>query len=102
MHSRPHIALIGTGAMACFSASRLNGYAKLTLVGSWRHQIDTIKQHGLTLIELDGSKTKSFPAATADIDEVQPADFALILTKSYQTLKLCNAPNDVLLMMALL
>ena len=81
------IAIIGTGAMACLFAARLNAVADVILVGTWREQIDALNQNGLLLHELDGGQTQHFVMATDAPEQIAPADVVLVLTKSYQTIE---------------
>ena len=79
------IAILGTGAMACFVASRLCDSADVLLIGSWRDQIATIERDGLWVEQLDGEETHHRPKITAELERVTGADLLLFLVKSYQT-----------------
>ncbi|MEM9774223.1 MAG: 2-dehydropantoate 2-reductase [Chloroflexota bacterium] len=106
MGNKPHIVVIGTGALACLFGARLSQVAAVTLLGTWTEQIDAINGDGLRLREMSGAesefklKTARFPD---DVQSVQPADYALVLVKSYQTavaaerIKAIIKPNGVVL-----
>ena len=106
MGNSPHIAIIGTGALACLFAARLSKVADVTLIGSWPDQIKAIQKDGLRLLGMSGAedhfslKTARFPE---DLPTIQKADFALVLVKSYQTkdaaerVKAVIKPNGVVL-----
>ena len=79
------IAIIGTGALASLFAARLHTAADVVMVGSWAAQIEAVRAHGLTLIEINGRSTTIPLAITNDPHSVAPVDVALVLVKSYQT-----------------
>lgn len=78
------IGIIGTGAMACLFAGRLEPLAEVVLVGSWREQLAAL-QGGLSLVQADGHITRHWVTATDRPETVSPVDVALVLVKSYQT-----------------
>ena len=71
--------------MASFFASRLAPFADVTLIGSWREQIDAMNAHGLTVTELNGEQRLHRVRATDDPASAFPVDVAIVLTKSYQS-----------------
>lgn len=85
--NKKSIVIIGTGALACLFAVRLSAVARVHLVGSWQPQIDSINEHGITIVSLDGSATVTRVAASAFscLPDNITADFAIVLVKSYQT-----------------
>lgn len=78
------IGVIGTGAMACLVAARLETAVPVVMVGSWPAQLQALAA-GLTLLDLTGQETHHHPIVTADPTLVAPVDVALVLVKSYQT-----------------
>ena len=102
----PTIALIGSGALACFFASRLHPLANIVLIGSWPAQMATLAAQGLWVEELDGRLTHHpipLRPATASPVGGQDCDMALVLVKSTQTavaaerIATCLAPHGRIL-----
>ncbi|MFK7804442.1 MAG: ketopantoate reductase family protein [Anaerolineae bacterium] len=103
--TKPNIAIIGTGALACLFGARLSQVANITLIGTWQAQIDAINVNGVTVKELSGDEqvfqvnAKVHPFK----DGFNQADFALLLVKSFQTaaaakrVRDCIKPNGVTL-----
>ena len=80
------ILISGTGALACLFGARLaaQGYA-VTMLGTWKEGLAALRQHGVTLVEEDGSQ-RSFPVnATSTPAECDGIPYALVLVKSWQT-----------------
>ena len=50
------ILIVGTGAMACFFAARLAPHVDVTLLGTWEAGIKALQEHGVRLVEKDGSE----------------------------------------------
>ena len=104
----PHIAIIGSGALACLFGARLSTVSRVTLIGSWADQIAALKRNGITLKEIGGELSRfsvaarRFPAADGN-SPFEPADFGLVLVKSFQTavagerLRHCIKRNGVIL-----
>lgn len=106
MGNSPHIAIIGTGALACVFGARLSQVACVTLVGSWAAQIEALQNDGLDLVEMSGTERRfSLNAAhfPTELASIKKADYALVLVKSYQTkaaaerIKALIKPNGVVL-----
>lgn len=84
--------IIGSGAMACLFAARLAASgAQIVMLGSWEAAIKALQQHGVRLVDLDGSE-KAFPVlATNDVQECRSflsGDhflLSLVLVKAWQT-----------------
>lgn len=103
---QPKIAIIGTGALASLFGARLSQAADVTLIGSWKAQIKALQQDGLSIHELTG-KQHHYPLLARqyphDLYDFTPADFAIVLVKSYQTglaaqrIKSCLKPGGVVL-----
>lgn len=90
------IGIIGTGAMACLFAARLQGVAEVCLVGQWREQIEAIRASGLAFIPMANRQTlrgvptsivnRQLPVAVYHVQESLPqVDWALVLVKSGET-----------------
>ena len=97
----PHFAIIGSGALACLFASRLQAVAPVTLIGTWPEQMAVLARDGLLVEELDGRTThhaiRALPATAAP--PTPWADVAIVLVKSTQTaeaaerIAACLAPH---------
>ncbi|WP_372367244.1 ketopantoate reductase family protein [Candidatus Uabimicrobium sp. HlEnr_7] len=78
------IAIIGTGAMACFFAARLSNIAEVHLLGTWVPQIKAIQSKGLYLTKKTTTSHHQV-FATNNISNIPHVDMILILVKTYQT-----------------
>lgn len=80
------LLIVGTGAMACFFAARLAALGMtITMLGSWPEGIRALREHGVRLVEPDGTE-KAYPVqATCDPNNCLGARYALVLVKSWQT-----------------
>ncbi len=80
------VLIVGTGAMACLFASRLAAVGiPVTMLGTWREGLETLRQHGVTVVE-DGGQERAYPVhVTDDPSECRGAQLALVLVKSWQT-----------------
>jgi 2-dehydropantoate 2-reductase len=78
------VFLFGTGAMSSLFAARLAGAADVTLLGTWAEAIDAIRRRGILLEDSSGSRTIQVKADYIGA-ELDPADLAIILVKSWQT-----------------
>lgn len=100
----PSLIIAGTGAMACLFAARLSeAGVPLTLLGTWPEGLEALKTHGVTVVNVDGSK-KAYPVqATNDPAACAGGRYALVLVKSWQTwraarqLAACMAKDGVAL-----
>lgn len=90
------IAVIGTGALACVYAARLAVHAKVQMLGSWREGVAAIRADGIHVVEPDGRLWRAEVPVHTDPAEVTGADIALVLVKSYQTLRAAEWAGDVL------
>jgi len=79
-----NVAVIGTGAMGSLFGARLSPHAQVTMLGTWQEHIEAIRREGLVIETAQGTERVRL-AATSDVDEVPPADLALVLVKSTQT-----------------
>lgn len=82
---RPAVAIVGTGALACLFGARLAAHARVTLLGSWKEQIERLADRGVVLEEQDGRRRRYPVAASDDPAGVGPADLVLVLVKSPAT-----------------
>jgi 2-dehydropantoate 2-reductase len=78
------ILLFGTGAMATLFAARLAGVAEVTLLGSWTDAIDAVRHRGILFEDSTACRTIRANAEFLGAD-LDPADLALVLVKSWQT-----------------
>lgn len=81
------LGIVGIGALGCLFASKLTAVEgiELVMLGHWPEQLAALRQKGLTVEQLDGSRTHHFLEVTNRPTAVEPVDIALILVKSYQT-----------------
>ena len=50
------LLVVGTGALACLFAARLSGAGvEVTMLGSWPEGLAALRQHGVRLLDLNGS-----------------------------------------------
>ena len=84
--ARPRVLVVGTGAMASLFGARLTRFSRaaVTLTGSWREARAAIVSHGVHVVEPSGSWSARPDVAALDGPHT-PADFVLVLVKSYQT-----------------
>jgi 2-dehydropantoate 2-reductase len=83
---KERILIVGAGAMACLFAAELShaGIA-VTMLDRWRTGIEALRTQGVQVTTADG-KTHTFPVqAFSDPSDVNQADLALVLVKSWQT-----------------
>jgi len=99
-----NILIVGTGALATLFAARLTqaGY-DITMLGTWKEGLDTLRQHGVRLIDSNGHEQKFIVRATDDPREYVGAKYAIVLVKAWQTeraahqLKECLADDGLAL-----
>ncbi len=98
-----HIAIMGTGAMACLFGARLAPHADVILIGTWAQQIETLNRGGLRIHEPDGSVTQHTLRAISSGMDASPADVAILLTKAPGTARAARdaanalAPDGIVL-----
>jgi 2-dehydropantoate 2-reductase len=96
------VTIAGTGAMACLFGARLSSHADVTLLGTWPEGLAAL-QEGIRLVEGDGSERTYTVRATSDPTECAGTTMALVLVKSWQTLRAarqlaaCMRPDGVAL-----
>lgn len=79
------VVVLGTGALGCVYAARLAGQAEVWMLGTWAEGIAAVWRDGIRVTDPDGSAWRAQVRATSDPAAVPPADYALVLVKSYQT-----------------
>lgn len=98
------LLVVGTGALACLFAARLVGAGNdVTMMGSWPEGLAALRNHGVRLLDLDGS-TQQFPVNVMEASTCH-GNFrhALVLVKSWQTenaarqLERCMARDGIVL-----
>ncbi len=89
MQIKPHIAIIGAGAVGGYTGGRLAiAGENVTLIDAWPQHVDAMRAHGLRLSGTQGEHT--VPVRALHVGDVQqlahrPVDIALVCTKSYDT-----------------
>lgn len=78
-------AVLGSGALGCVYAARLAGQAEVWMLGTWAEGIAAVQRDGIRVTDPDGNTWQARVQATSDPADVPPADYALVLVKSYQT-----------------
>jgi 2-dehydropantoate 2-reductase len=66
-------------------AARLAAVAEVWMLGGWAEGVAAVQSRGVTVHEPGGGATRAHVPARSDPAEAPPADFALVLVKSYQT-----------------
>ncbi|NIS82545.1 MAG: 2-dehydropantoate 2-reductase [Anaerolineales bacterium] len=85
--SQEKVLIVGTGALACLFAARLASHTHVTLLGSWPEGLAALRRDGVRLVDADGSE-KTFPVrATNDPADCTDHPFAIVLVKSWQTVR---------------
>lgn len=79
------VVILGTGALGCLFAARLEAHAETWMVGTWAEAIGAVRRNGIRVTDPDGRVWYAQVQATTDPSAVAPADVALVLVKSYQT-----------------
>ncbi|MBN1145811.1 MAG: 2-dehydropantoate 2-reductase [Anaerolineales bacterium] len=80
------LLIVGTGAMACLFAARLSAArVRVIMLGAWAEGLQTLRQHGVRLVEADGQERVYAVQATHDPKACRGVRHALVLVKSWQT-----------------
>lgn len=90
------VAIFGVGAMGCLFGARLSRHAEVTLIGHWPEQIAALQRQRLRIINPDRRDDFADLQATNSLETVEPADVALILTKSAGTAAAAQSAAEVL------
>jgi 2-dehydropantoate 2-reductase len=82
----PSLLIVGTGALASLFGARLAAAGMdVTLLGAWPEGLAALRQHGVRLVEADGSQ-RAYPVrAVADPAQCRGIPHALVLVKAWQT-----------------
>ncbi len=91
-----NITIFGVGAMGTLFGSRLSSVANVTLFGNWLAQIEALQREGLTIVQPDGRQSHHMLQVTNDLNQIPPADIALILVKSHQTARAARQAANIL------
>jgi 2-dehydropantoate 2-reductase len=100
------VAVIGTGALACVYAARLAGHADVCMFGAWPEGVAAIRANGVHVVEPDGRLWRAQVSVYGEPAELESqrrayaenggADVALILVKSYQSLRAAEWARELL------
>lgn len=90
------VAIFGVGAMGCLFGAQLAPYAKVTLIGHWQEQIETLNKNGLRFIRPGGEEKQIPLRATDDAALIGEVDLALILVKAAGTAKAARDAAKIL------
>lgn len=93
----PDVLVMGTGALACLFGARLarSGHARVTLAGTWSEGLHAIRTLGIRL-QQDRDEVVVPVGARHLHDQLEPADYVLVLVKSHQTAAVAPAVASVL------
>ncbi len=83
---RMKIGIVGSGALGSLFAAHLAGTADLVMLGHWPAQEAVLRDKGLTLIGLDGTRTQHALPFASHPANLPALDIAILLVKAYQTL----------------
>ena len=91
------ILIVGTGALGTLFAARLSQAGhNITMLGTWKEGIASLKKDGARIVDLKGNETKFNVHATDDPHECAGAKLALVLVKAWQTERAANQLKDCL------
>ncbi len=83
---KENILIVGTGALATLFAARLaEAGHHITLLGTWKEGIDSLRMNGARLIDANGNEHQFDVYATDDPRECVGVKHALVLVKAWQT-----------------
>ncbi len=104
MKEQEPILIIGTGALAGLFGARLAATGRdVAILGSWPAGLEALSEHGIGLVEADGSRHRYPVTATDCPAQLGSLRHALVLVKSWQTaraaeqLTACLSPDGVAL-----
>ncbi len=82
------VLIVGTGALACLFASRLSAAGtSVTMLGTWEAGLQALQRRGVRVATGEGVERSHPVQATADPDACAGARIALVLVKSWQTVR---------------
>lgn len=80
------ILIVGTGALATLFAARLaQAGSSVIMLGTWKAALDSLRDHGVRLIDEDRREHQFPVTATNDPRECQGVKYTLVLVKAWQT-----------------
>src|SRR5215207_1280025 len=83
---KDNILILGTGALATLFAARLTQAGHhITLLGTWKEGIDSLRRDGARLVHANGNEERFDVHATDDPRECTGAKYAIVLVKAWQT-----------------
>src|SRR5688572_30559180 len=83
---KSNILILGTGALATLFAARLTEAGHhITLLGTWKEGIDSLRRSGARLIDANGTEHQFEVDAIDDPRECTGAKYAIVLVKAWQT-----------------
>jgi len=78
--------IAGTGALACLFAARIaSSGSEVTMLGSWLEGLAALRQHGVRLLDLDGSNSNYTVEVIDESSNKRKFKQSLVLVKSWQT-----------------
>ena len=91
------IAIVGAGAMGSLFGSMLSKVAEIALIDINHDHVESIRRHGLTVENMDGSQS-NFKMTVTDRPEELSGKFelAIVFTKSYNTQDAANTAREIL------
>jgi 2-dehydropantoate 2-reductase len=83
---KENILIVGTGALATLFAARLTQAGHhITLLGTWKEGIDSLRSDGARLVDANGKEERFDVHATDDPREYVGTKYAIVLVKAWQT-----------------
>ena len=80
------IVIIGAGAMGCLYGAYLSRHDRVLLLDSYAPKVEAINDHGITVVEQDGTEQHFGDLSAAMSGSVQtPADLVIVFVKSTYT-----------------
>ncbi|MBI1223417.1 MAG: 2-dehydropantoate 2-reductase [Bacteroidetes bacterium] len=79
------IAILGTGALGCLLAAKLQKGHEVVMFGNWETQKEAIRSDGLWFTDLEEQQLKVSVRIGEIMEEGPRFDLVLVLVKSYQT-----------------
>jgi len=84
--AKEKILIVGTGALGNLFAARLaQAGHDITMLGTWKEGLETVRAHGVRLVDPEGKDHRLSVHATSDPRACAGARQALVLVKAWQT-----------------
>ena len=81
-----NVLIVGTGALGSLFAARLaQAGCQVTMLGTWKEGVETIRRDGLQLTDSNGNQHRFQVHASDDPQECIGIEYALVLVKAWQT-----------------